>query len=225
MDLTYPHVIGTDAAGIVVAVGKGVARFKEGDRVIGYCMGLVHGGAKHGAFQHYTTFRERVVAKLPNSMALSRGVVLPMALSTSIVGLFDVLGLRLPALAARPSGETVLIWGASSSCGSIAIQLACTAGYDVVTTASRRNHGYAKELGASRVLDYADPDVVQEIQQYLSDRKMAGVYDCIGEESTTRACAAIVQHFGGGKLATVLWPPKDLPESVKVEMGKYMLAT
>ncbi|KAK3115002.1 hypothetical protein LTR53_006087 [Teratosphaeriaceae sp. CCFEE 6253] len=218
IELTYPHVIGTDAAGVVVRVGSKVTRFKAGDRIMGYCLGLVYGGAKHGAFQLFTTLRERVAAKLPNTMSLSRAVVLPMAISTSSVGLFDILRLRMPRLNPRPSGETVVIWGASSSTASVAIQLACAAGYEVVTTASRHNYGYAKDLGAARVFDYADVDVIGSILGYLAGKKLAGVFDCIGEERTTLACASILEHCGGGTIATVLWPPNALPASVRAEM-------
>ncbi|KAK3640156.1 hypothetical protein LTR56_005568 [Elasticomyces elasticus] len=218
IDLEYPHVLGTDAAGIVVLTGSKVTRFKPGDRVIGYCLGLIYGGSKHGAFQNYTTIRERAAVKLPDSIALSRGVVLPMAVFTSTVGLFEHLQLGLPNLTRHDNGETIVIWGASSSVGSIAIQLAHAAGYEVVTTASRHNHGYAKELGAARVFDYADAQVVQKMQQYLRGKQLAGIFDCIGEETTTRACADILSESGGGVLPTVLWPPENLPENVKVVM-------
>ncbi|KAK5726088.1 hypothetical protein LTR15_004280 [Elasticomyces elasticus] len=218
IELEYPHVLGTDAAGTVVSTGSKVTRFKPGDRVVGYCLGLIYGGSKHGAFQNYTTIRERAAVKLPDSIALSRGVVLPMAVFTSIVGLFEHLQLGLPNLTRYDNGETVVIWGASSSVGSIAIQLAHAAGYDVVTTASRHNHGYAKELGAASVFDYADSEVVQKMQQYLQGKQLAGIFDCIGEETTTRACADILSGFGGGVLPTVLWPPDNLPENVKVVM-------
>ncbi|KAK5062865.1 hypothetical protein LTR84_004940 [Exophiala bonariae] len=214
----FPHVLGSDVAGTIVKIGDGVTRLKEGDRVIGHCLGLSFGGAKHGGFQHYTTCREVVVAKVPDSIPLSHAVVLPLGLSTSIVGLFEILKLDLPTLGGEKKARTVVIWGGSSSMGSTAIQLAVAAGYDVVSTASPRNSGYVKALGAQDTFDHTDSEVVSNILKKLDGRTVAGVYDCIGEEATTKACAAILSQVGGGSLATVLWPPSDLPANVQASM-------
>ncbi|KAK4539787.1 hypothetical protein LTR36_010376 [Oleoguttula mirabilis] len=158
-------------------------------------------------FQLYTAFRERLTATLPDAVPFSKGVVLPLALSTATVGLFETLKFRLPTTPATPSsGETVLIWGGSSSVGSVAIQLARAAGYDVVATAR-----------VGWVFDYADAEVVQKLTDFISDKNknFAGALDCISEAGAPQACAAITKMFGGGVLPTVLWPPKDLPEGVE----------
>lgn len=186
-----------------------------------HCLGLMFGGARHGGFQHYTTCREIVVAKVPDSIPLGNAVVLPLGLSTSITGLFEILNLDLPSSGdAGKKGKTVLIWGGSSSMGSTAIQLAVAAGYDVVSTASKRNHEYVQDLGALEVFDHADPEVVEKISKRLQGVDVAGVCDSIGEESSIRACAAILSQLGGGVFPTVLWPPNDLPENVKAIIGK-----
>lgn len=185
-----------------------------------HCLGLSFGGAKHGGFQQYTTCREVVVAKVPDSIPLSHAVVLPLGLSTSIVGLFELLKLDLPSLDAAKKQETVLIWGGSSSMGSTAIQLAVAAGYDVVSTASPRNHEYVKALGAQEVFDHTDPEAIANISKKLESRTVAGAFDCIGEETTTKASATILSQVGGGVLATVLPPPSDLPANVQVSMGE-----
>ncbi|KAK5113598.1 hypothetical protein LTR85_010827 [Meristemomyces frigidus] len=222
LPVEYPHIIGSDAAGEVVLTGSKVTRFEPGDRVIGHCLGLVYGGARHGAFQLYTTVRERLTAKLPPAIPFSKGVVLPLALSTATAGLFEILKLRLPTTPPTPStGEIVLIWGGSSSVGTVASQLARAAGYDVVTTASQRNHTYAKEMGAIEVFDYADPEVIPKLKEYLSGTKFAGALDCIGDSGAPDACAEIVKSLlGGGVVPTMLWPPKDLPEGVEGVLGR-----
>lgn len=187
-----------------------------------HCLGLVFGGAKHGGFQHYTTCREVVVAKIPDNIPLSHAVVLPLGLSTSITALFEYLKLDLPSGDAEKKQKTVVIWGGSSSMGTTAIQLAVAAGYDVVSTASVRNHEYVVALGAQDVFDHADPDVVEKISKKLEGRTVAGVCDCIGEESSSRACATILSKFGGGVLPTVLWPPSGLPANVEAKTGEYL---
>ena len=161
-----------------------------------------------------------MVAKIPNDLPFDRAVVLPLGISTSITGLFEHLKLALPSLEQQSIDKTVLIWGGSSSMGSTAIQLAVAAGYDVISTASQRNHAFVKSLGASEVFDHYSADVTQDIIEKLSTSDFAGAYDCIGEEDTTKACASIVSHFGGGVLPTVLWPPNGLPDSVKPVLGK-----
>jgi len=102
--------------------------------------------------------------------------VLPLGLSTAACGLFqrDLLGLRLPTCHPQPTGQTVLVWGGSTSVGSNAIQLAAAAGYDVLTTASAHNHDYVKRLGASQAFDYRSPTAVGDITRALRGRTLAG---------------------------------------------------
>ncbi|KAI0127652.1 putative alcohol dehydrogenase [Xylariales sp. AK1849] len=224
LPLQYPHVLGSDVAGTVVKVGSGVTRFKLGDRVIGHCLGLVHGGARHGGFQKFTACREPVVAVIPDSLPFEQAVVLPLSISTSSSALFAHLKLRLPtpegSRAAR--NEIILIWGAASSMGSTAIQLAVAAGYNVITTASAKNHEYVKSLTSGdhvAVLEYAEPDIASKIIEHIktSGSKFAGAYDCIGTEPTVRACAEVTNVFGGGPLPIVLPAPEGLPEDVQAE--------
>lgn len=61
------------------------------------------------------------------------------------------------------TGQTVVVWGGSTSVGSNAVQLAVAAGYEVVTTASPRNFDHVRALGASAVFDYNSSTVVQDI--------------------------------------------------------------
>ncbi|KAI9739701.1 MAG: hypothetical protein M1834_006420 [Cirrosporium novae-zelandiae] len=216
--IDYPHVLGSDVAGEVVQVGSGVTRFKLGERVIGQCLGLVTKKPTDGGFQLYTTCPEILVAKVPDSLPLASAVVLPLSISTAATGLFRHLGLQFPTLNPKPTGEMILIWGGSSSCGSSAIQLAVAAGYKVITTASSRNHDYVKSLGAAYAFDHTHPDVVDQIIKILSGGKLAGVFDCISEEKTARACAEILSRFGGGVLPLLLWAPEGLPSNVKTVM-------
>lgn len=151
--LPYPSVLGEDVAGEVVEVGSGVTRFRVGDRVLAYAVGMEK-GRRHqaeGGFQTYTVARARLAAPIPAVMSFEEAVVLPLAISTAASALFqtDQLGLRHPTAARPPdesagSNEAVVVWGGSTSVGSNAIQLAVAAGYEVVTTASPHNHMTAR---------------------------------------------------------------------------------
>ena len=177
--LRYPAVLGSDLAGEVVAVGSEVSRFKSGDRVLGFALGVdkIANRAAEGAFQKYVIVRQDAATVIPDSISFEQAAVLPLALATAACGLFleDQLGLQTPSVdTAVPTGKTVLIWGGSTSVGSCAIQLAVAAGYEVVTTASPRNFGYVQGLGASEVFDYSDTNVVAKLVKALQTRDMAG---------------------------------------------------
>ena len=177
--LPYPAVLGEDVAGEVVEIGSAVTRFRVGDRVLAYAVGMEKGRnhSAEGGFQHYTVVREQLTAPLPSTMSVEDAVVLPLAISTAASALFqrDQLGLRHPVSAPEPAGQTVVVWGGSTSVGSNAIQLAVAAGYDVVATASPHNHELLARLGASRVFDYAAATVVDDVIAALRGSVVAGV--------------------------------------------------
>jgi NADPH:quinone reductase-like Zn-dependent oxidoreductase len=207
--LDYPAVLGSDVAGEVVEVGKAVTRFRAGDRVLGHAVGTDRDSnrAAEGAFQQYTVVLERMAAPVPATMPFEDAAVLPLAVSTAACGLFqkDQLGLRYPTANAAPTGETVLVWGGSTSVGSNAIQLAAAAGYEVVATASPRNFDYVKALGASQVFDYNGPTVVPDIVAALKGRAFAGAI-AFGVTSAD-SCVRVAGSCLGKKFVSMGTPP------------------
>ena len=122
--LDYPVILGSDVAGEVAAIGGGVAGFKVGDRVLGQSVGATTNQATHGAFQAFTLVMANMASAIPPSMSFEDAAVIPLGFGTAACGLFqkDHLGLHHPSLSSRPTGETVLVWGGSSSVGCNAIQ-------------------------------------------------------------------------------------------------------
>ena len=178
--LPYPAVLGEDVAGEVVGVGSGVTRFREGDRVFAYAVGMEKGAdhAAEGGFQNFTVAKESLAAPMPAGMAFEDAAVLPLAVSTAASALFqrDQLALRHPGTAATTAAtEVVVVWGGSTSVGSNAIQLAVAAGYTVVTTAGPRNHDRMRVLGATHVFDYASPTAVADIVSAVGGARVAGL--------------------------------------------------
>ncbi len=213
--LRYPLILGWDVAGEVVAVGADVVRFKAGDRVIGLAVGqdkAVNSSAE-GAFQDYVLLREDMTAPLPATLEYGQGAVLPLALSTAACGLFqkDQLALRHPLAGVAPTGKTLLVWGGSTSVGCNAIQLAVAAGYEVLTTASPRNHAYVRELGATEAFDYRSPTVVPDIVAALTGRTLAGAL-AIGTGSA-EPCIAIVGSCGGNKFVAMTSTPVSFEDA------------
>jgi len=178
--LPYPSVLGEDVAGEVVEVGSAVTRFAVGDRVAAYAVGMEKGRAHQpeGGFQHYTVARDDLAAPIPDAMRYEDAAVFPLAVSTAASALFqrDQLGLRHPGAGSSSTGDTVVVWGGSTSVGSNAIQLAVAAGYRVVTTASPHNHRWMRELGASDVFDYAARDTARDITTLLKADRVVGVF-------------------------------------------------
>jgi NADPH:quinone reductase-like Zn-dependent oxidoreductase len=210
----YPFVLGSDVAGEVAAVGPGVTRFRPGDRVLGHAVGSdkQRNSAAEGAFQTYVVLLAHMASPLPVDLSFEAACVLPLGLSTAACGLFqkDFLALNPPSAAPTPSGETVLIWGGSTSVGSNAIQLAVAAGYDVVTTASAHNFDYVKRLGASLAFDYNSKTVVADIVKALQGRRLAGAL-AIGLGSGS-ACIDIVGACKGVRFVALASPPTSFDD-------------
>jgi len=209
----YPNILGIDVAGEVVEIGEGVKDLKKGQRVIGHCVGLATDDPKHGGFQLYTVCKDLLVSPIPDSLSFEKAVVLPLAISTASVGLFkkDRLGLPYPTNASKPTGKIILVWGGSSSVGSLAIQLAAAAGVTVVTVASSHNLQYVKSLGAKHAFDYKSPSVVDDIVSVVKGTDFAGVFDAISTAESTKIWNRVFQKLGsGGKYALTLPEPEGI---------------
>ena len=244
--IKYPFVLGSDVAGTVVAVGpsgsgngsgnpngndkarngngsgSGAARFHVGDRVVGHAVGMdprsAH--ASEGAYQEFVVLRAHMASPIPDSLSFERACVLPLGLSTAACGLFmtDYLALRHPRADPRP--ETLLVWGASTSVGCNAVQLAAAAGYEVFATASPKNFAYVERLGAARVFDYNAPTVVADLTVALSDKTCAGAL-AMGNGST-EACIAVVGACARGRRFVArpsVNTPAELPSGMLGMLG------
>lgn len=203
--LRFPAVLGSDVAGTVVAIGPGVERFRVGDRVVGHAAGQEQhrNSAAEGAFQHLVLLLDRVTAPVPDGLPAEQAAVLPLAVSTAAAGLFepDQLALPLPTADAADRDGVVLVWGASTSVGANAVQLARAAGYAVIGTASPKNHGFVQDLGAEAVFDYRDDGAARRILEALADRELAGTL-AFGQGSLTRTLPIVRAGTGSGRLAS-----------------------
>jgi len=224
--LSYPTVLGSDTAGEVAEVGKAVTRFRVGDRVLGHAVGTDRDSnrAAEGAFQQYTVVLERMASPIPDAMPFEDAAVLPLAVSTAACGLFqtDQLGLRHPSAKAEPTGQTVLVWGGSTSVGSNAIQLAAAAGYEVITTASPRNFDYVKSLGAERFFDYNSPSVIPDIIAALAGRTLAGAI-AFGTTSAASCIRIAGACQKGSKFVSIASPPVSFDSLADSNRSRFEL--
>lgn len=203
--IKYPYVLGSDVAGEVIEVGSAVTRFKIGDRVVGHALGAdkTRNNVAEAAFQQYTVLLDHMAAAIPDTMSYEAACVMPLALSTAACGLFqkDHLALAYPSRIPKQTGETLLVWGGSTSVGGNAIQLAVAAGYDVITTASPQNFNYVKSLGATQVFDYRSKSVVGDLIAALRDKTIAGAL-AIGATSA-EACLKVVHACKGKQFVSM----------------------
>jgi NADPH:quinone reductase-like Zn-dependent oxidoreductase len=142
------HLLGTDFAGVVEAVGKNVTGFKEGDEVF---------GGRTGAFAEYVSVKNAVALK-PANISFEQAAAVPIAGITALQGLRDKGQLQ--------SGQKVVINGASGGVGTFAVQIAKALGADVTGVCSTRNVDLVRSLGADRVIDYTQEDFTRSGEHY-----------------------------------------------------------
>src|SRR6266702_5505558 len=137
----FPYVLGADGSGVLAKVGKGVRRFREGDRVYGY-NAL---SAKNGFYAEYTVLKADDVAPLPPGLTLEAGGAMPADAVTALCG--------LETLSPRP-GDNIVIFGASGGIGHLAVQLAKRMEARVRAVASGADgEALVRTLGADAAVD------------------------------------------------------------------------
>lgn len=201
-----------------------------------HAINLVSGRPQDGAFALYTVIPANKAAILPDAISFTDGVVVPFAVETAVCALSlkepgvampgvstPALGLPYPSLEnpAPSLGKTLVIYGGSSSVGSMTTQLATAAGIHVISVAGAHNFDFSKQCGAAQVFDHKDPSLVDKIIEAVGKSGQAefvGIFDAIATLETYTHDLAILAKLGGGHLACVHPPPPDVPANVKAGM-------
>lgn len=123
----------------------------------------------------------------------------------------------VPAAAPPHAQDTILIWGGSSSVGQYALQILRHWGYrNLIATGSPKHHALLKELGASQVYDYRDPNVAELI--LAGAGTVPYILDCIGSKAGSLAPIARIAKKGS-KAAILL--PVIVKDSSETEDPEY----
>jgi len=140
----FPFIPGREGAGVVEAVGAGIADLKPGDRVC-----VLAGAARGGIYAERVALPCRNVARTPAS--------LPLAQTTAGLNA-GINALVCMDMAAVKPGERVLVHGGAGAVGGILVQLCHAAGAYVATTCRATNKDYAVSLGADTAIAYDGED-------------------------------------------------------------------
>ncbi len=192
-------VAGVEFSGVVEELGDGVADYVLGERVLGTTTGL-----ERGANAEYVVVpaksRMGVLAKLPESLSFEDGAALPVGSMTA----WQILQKAGPL-----KGRRVLVYGASGSVGSYAVQLAALHGAKVSAFCGADNAAMVRGLGAAAVFDYRSQALSEAGAQDL-------VFDAVGKLSR-RDYAPILAK--GGSYVSVRGPTSERADELRYLVG------
>lgn len=200
--------IGCDFAGEVVQVGHGVQRdLHPGDRVFGIAFGNNPLERENAAFAECVVAPGGLLFKIPEGMSFETAASLGVGLFTVGLALYHHLELPMlpPPIQAAELPTPVLIYGAGTATGGLAIQMARRSGLTPVAVCSPRSFGRARELGAAATFDYNSPTCSTDIQNFTQGR-LAYALDCISDSASMKLCYRAIGKDGGRYLALDPFP-------------------
>ena len=177
-----PFTPGKEVAGVVSAVGAGVARIKAGDRVMAQ--------REYGAYCEKVLAPEATCYRMPDALGFEEGAALGLAYQTSHFALVERGGYK--------KGETVLVTGASGGVGLAGVEIAKALGATVIAGVTSREKGeLCRRHGADHVIDLAAPDLRNSLREQ--------VYAAVGR----RGVDIVLENVGGevfdGALRALAW--------------------
>ena len=199
---TKVKILGFELAGIIEEVGKNVKSFKTGDSVFASC------GLTFGAYAEYKCLPEDdLIAIKPSNMTFEEAASVPIG---------GLTALRFLKKAGVTNGQNILIYGASGSVGTFAVQLGKYYGANVTAVCSTANVNLIKSLGADNVVDYTREDFTKQ------ETRFDIIFDAVGKTSKS-ACKHILKPKG--RYISVFGSPDKNPNDLLflkdlIESGK-----
>lgn len=196
LGFTHPKRLGMELSGVVEETGRDVTAFKKGDEI--FCSTGMH----FGAYAEYACLPEDTpLLKKPAKMTHEEAATVPNGATTALVILRK---------AHIERGQKVLIYGASGSVGTFAVQIAKHLGGKVTGVCSGPNLDLVRSLGAEEVIDYTVSDFTHGGETYDV------VFDAVGKLSRSKVKGALKET---GKYLNVL---RDAGTSMKVDAADLL---
>ena len=173
-----PRILGADGAGVVVALGEGVDRFREGDEVVinpGLDEGArIVGEHMDGTHAELIALPADYVYPLPDGLTFEQAAAFPLVFETAYRMLVTRGGLK--------AGEWVFVWGIGGGVATAAMQVAKALGARViVTSSSDEKLARARELGADATVNHAEADVAAAVREATDGHGADIVVEHVGE--------------------------------------------
>ena len=183
---SLPYTPGTDAGGVVEAVGAEVKRVKVGDRV--YTNGTIT-----GTYAELALAEESRVHPLPPKISFAQGAALGVPYGTAFRALFQ-------RTYAKP-GETILVHGASGSVGTACVQFVRASGLTVIGTAGTdKGRALVKQEGAHHVVDHREQDHTDQIMAITEGRGVDVIVEMLANVNLAKDLTMLAQ---GGRVVVV----------------------
>ncbi|MBD0779972.1 NAD(P)-dependent alcohol dehydrogenase [Maribacter sp. ANRC-HE7] len=190
-------ILGHELAGIVEEIGQSVTEFNVGDSVFGTTTML-----NTGSYAEYICLPQKwkhgVVALKPENLGYQEAAALPVGAMTAMY-LLEKANLK--------HGQNVLIYGASGSVGSYAVQITNQKGSRVTGVCSTPNFGMVKSLGAESLIDYTKVDYSD------GNEKFDIVFDAVGKTSKAKAKKVLKP---GGNFVSIKMLTKESNEHMRL---------
>ena len=181
-----PYTPGSDAGGVVEAVGDGVTRVRKGDRVY-------VGGTVSGAYAELALCGEAQVHALAANASFAQGAAMNVPYATAFHALFH--------RAHGEAGESVLVHGASGGVGIAAVQLARARGLTVIGTAgTERGRKMVAEHGAHHVLDHTAPGYLDEVVKLTGGQGVDVILEMLANVNLQKDFGALAMR---GRIAVI----------------------
>ncbi|WP_411352958.1 quinone oxidoreductase family protein (plasmid) [Leisingera aquaemixtae] len=179
--LPLPSGLGFEAAGVVEAVGEGVAHLKEGDRV-------AYGAGPLGSYAQARNMPASRVSKLPDSIADDTAAAMMLKGMTVRYLLRETYKVK--------AGDTILWHAVAGGVGLIAVQWAKHLGARVIgTTSSPEKAALAKSFGCDEVINYTEENVAEQVRGLTGGKGVPVVFDGVGQ-ATLDASLDSLSPFG-----------------------------
>ncbi|MEE8371000.1 MAG: quinone oxidoreductase [Sphingomonadales bacterium] len=210
-----PFTPGTEAAGVIDALGEGVSSAKVGDRV-------VYNSRSLGAYAEANIVDAEAIIPLPD------GVPERLAASLTLKGM--TAHYLLKSSFTVSAGDWVLVHAAAGATGSILVQWLVHLGAMVIgTVGSAEKAEAAAKLGAHHVINYQEADFAEEVRRITDGRGVDVVYDGVGKSTARGSMASLKRRgmfvsFGNASGAVEPIAPLELMKAGSIYLTRPTLA-